>query len=156
MPTRWRRATGRTNPSSTAATTIATTTCSAAPPPKAAVIPPAAAPPAHMISTKSPDSVSAPASTAAAISQINHGGTTSSWHEPVSDALRRHEVDQLLHGAQQRYLDVGVAVRAREHPAPHLPRFADAKRCADAVLPRHTRRDVRPAVDAQGSRLHRL
>src|SRR6266536_3312979 len=97
---------------------MATTTCSTAPPPSAAVTAPPAAPPAHMIRTRSSDSVSAAASTAAAITQINHGGTSPSWHGPISDMSRRpgvrsHEVDQLLDRAQQRHLDVGV--RSEEH-----------------------------------------
>src|SRR5882762_5416979 len=161
MPTRCRLATGRTTPSSRAALTMATITCSTAPPPAAAVMAPPAAPPAHMISTRSSDSVSAPASTPAAITQINHAGTTPSWHERVSDASRlpgccRHEVDQLLDGTQQRHLDVGVAVDAREHPAPHLAGVADSECGADAVLPVHVARHVGPPLDAQCRRLHGL
>src|SRR6266498_1411086 len=126
-----------------------------------------------MIRTRSRDIVSAAANTPAAITQINQTGTPSSWHETArsrrtsstsrpdrspagSGDRRRDEVDQFLDGAQQRHLDVGKAVDAREHLPPHLPGIGHAQRRTDAVLPVLGARYVRPAFDAESRRLHRL
>src|SRR5436305_9697084 len=49
--------------------------------------------------------------------------------------LGGHEVDEVLDGAQQRDLEIGVRVDPRKHPTPALPRLAPAERGADPVLP---------------------
>src|SRR5690606_34730932 len=73
-----------------------------------------------------------------------------------SAGVEGDEVDQLLDRADQRGLEVAVAVDRREDAPPHVAWLGDAEPTAHALLPRFAPRDLRPGVHADDPRSHRL
>ena len=68
----------------------------------------------------------------------------------------RDEVDEFLDGPQQRHLDIGVPVDAREHAPPHLARSLTPRAAQIAVLPVSPARHVRPSSYAERRRFDGL